>query len=387
MASWFSGEALGSKFADLRASATSLQSSVLTNLDTATTSLKNNASLDQLKSACNNVDRDVLLSKLTLQSPELLEERRRIDEEERRKEGVRDNLAEILPWETRDEEMEILVDECREVVLGLSKDEDTFRGPFLLVGGLSKIVTKGDEGAKDGDRDEGEEEEEELDDDDNLAASKSASKLSKLEPLPALLSNFDLDTHVGLIQRMLKEDPINLVDMHSRLSAGGEREKAFWKNYFFHCAYARYEAGLSIDEIWVNSSKSDDNDDEEASSRQSSAAGSNSSDFHHDGSLVSAAPSEEEVVFDDSSSSSEVLDYDGASSSSAVPPTSTTLLAHAAALETTTAATTATTKASLPTDSPDSGTSADYEFVPDLGGDDDGVMDELEAEIAAALGD
>ena len=24
----------------------------------------------------------------------------------------------------------------------------------------------------------------------------------------------------------------------------------FWHNYFFHCAYTRYEAGLSIDEIW-----------------------------------------------------------------------------------------------------------------------------------------
>jgi hypothetical protein len=24
----------------------------------------------------------------------------------------------------------------------------------------------------------------------------------------------------------------------------------FWKNYFFHCAFTRYEAGLSIDEIW-----------------------------------------------------------------------------------------------------------------------------------------
>lgn len=28
------------------------------------------------------------------------------------------------------------------------------------------------------------------------------------------------------------------------------RERVFWKNYFFHCAYTRYEAGLSIDEIW-----------------------------------------------------------------------------------------------------------------------------------------
>jgi hypothetical protein len=31
---------------------------------------------------------------------------------------------------------------------------------------------------------------------------------------------------------------------------GGPREQIFWKNYFFHCAFTRYEAGLSIDEIW-----------------------------------------------------------------------------------------------------------------------------------------
>lgn len=31
---------------------------------------------------------------------------------------------------------------------------------------------------------------------------------------------------------------------------GGARELVFWKNYFFHCAFTRYEAGLSIDEIW-----------------------------------------------------------------------------------------------------------------------------------------
>jgi hypothetical protein len=31
---------------------------------------------------------------------------------------------------------------------------------------------------------------------------------------------------------------------------GGARERVFWNNYFFHCAYTRYEAGLSIDEIW-----------------------------------------------------------------------------------------------------------------------------------------
>jgi len=36
----------------------------------------------------------------------------------------------------------------------------------------------------------------------------------------------------------------------SKNAGGGDREKTFWKNYFFHCAFTRYEAGLSIDEIW-----------------------------------------------------------------------------------------------------------------------------------------
>ena len=34
------------------------------------------------------------------------------------------------------------------------------------------------------------------------------------------------------------------------IAGGGAREKVFWHNYFFHCAFTRYEAGLSIDEIW-----------------------------------------------------------------------------------------------------------------------------------------
>jgi len=72
---------------------------------------------------------------------------------------------------------------------------------------------------------------------------------SKLDPLPPLLANFDLDAHVSLIVRSLAFDP-NLKQMHSDLSGPGARERNFWANYFFHCAYARYVAGLSIDEIW-----------------------------------------------------------------------------------------------------------------------------------------
>ena len=87
MASWFSGGALGETFNGLK---------------------------DKVQSKVNNIDPD-LIKKLTLQSDELVSERQRIDEEERRKENVRDSLAEIFPWETRDAEMEILLDECKEV--------------------------------------------------------------------------------------------------------------------------------------------------------------------------------------------------------------------------------------------------------------------------------
>ena len=41
-----------------------------------------------------------------------------------------------------------------------------------------------------------------------------------------------------------------LIFQLSCTTAGGERERTFWRNYFFHCAFTRYEAGLSIDEIW-----------------------------------------------------------------------------------------------------------------------------------------
>jgi hypothetical protein len=75
------------------------------------------------------------------------------------------------------------------------------------------------------------------------AADASSEKLSKLQPLPELLANFDLDSHVGLIQRLLEVDS-KLVDMQMRLSSGGHRELIFWKNYFFHCAYTRYEVRL-----------------------------------------------------------------------------------------------------------------------------------------------
>mmetsp|Transcript_34131 Transcript_34131/g.72723 ORF Transcript_34131/g.72723 Transcript_34131/m.72723 type:complete len:362 (+) Transcript_34131:112-1197(+) len=361
MASWFS------------AASASFSGSVLGD--------KLNGLKDQVQSKVKNIDPD-LIKKLTLQSDELVSERQRIDKEERRKETVRDSLAEILPWETRDAEMEILVDECKEVIFGLSSKDDTFIGPFVLAGGLPSGV-----GDVDGDDEEEDEEDEDLKAAKDLAAAEvSAEKLSKLQPLPTLLADFDLDTHVGLIQRLLKVDP-KLVEVHSRLSSGGQRELIFWKNYFFHCAYTRYEAGLSIDEIWSN----------EPRSSRPKAVGEESEDPD----LANTDP-DEEVVFDSASIESgsikrgdSLSEVDGTVAIDGQP-------SHAPATQASRPVGESVSTSSSPqgdTDSAkdavapsgsaiESGGGTDYEFVATVGGDgEDGSMDELEAEIAAALGD
>lgn len=344
---------------------------------------KLNGFKDTVQSKVNNIEPD-LIKKLTLQSDELVAERERIDEEERRKDAVRDILAEILPWETRDVEMEILVDECKEVILGLSARDDTFTGPFILPGGLPS----GGGGEEDGDEDEKEDEGCKATK-DMAAAEASAEKLSKLQPLPTLLADFDLDTHVGLIQRLLKVDP-TLVEMHSRLSSGGQRELVFWKNYFFHCAYTRYEAGLSIDEIWSNEPR--------AACPVAVAQEQEESDIVN-------ADVDEEVVFDSASTTTSVeLGFikNGDSTSEGDGDVVDTQPSHASAgqtsapirgsvplLSTSQRDVTPKSDAVSPSDSVvGSGGGADYEFVASSGVcGDDGSMDELEAEIAAALGD
>mmetsp|Transcript_9092 Transcript_9092/g.20550 ORF Transcript_9092/g.20550 Transcript_9092/m.20550 type:complete len:353 (-) Transcript_9092:256-1314(-) len=352
MASWFSGAALSDRLNGLKEK---VQSKV-------------------------KIDPD-LIKKLTLQSDEMVSERQHFYEEEQRKEAVRDSLAEILPWETRDAEMEILVDECREVILGLSPKNETFTGPFVLAGGLPNDEEDGDENEEDPDRKVAK---------DLAAAELSAEKLSKLQPLPTLLADFDLDTHVGLIQRLLKVDP-KLVEMHSRLSSGGQRELIFWKNYFFHCAYTRYEAGLSIDEIWSNEARA---------SHHAAVA-----EELEDGEVVNYVP-DEEVVFDSASSAASIesgSDKKGESMSKAdvgvskdaqlsnVSTTQTYIPIGGSISPPSSPQRDVTPKSdtSTPSDSVvESGGGSDYEFVANAGGDeDDGSMDELEAEIAAALGD
>lgn len=156
---------------------------------------------DKVQSALPKID-DGLIEKLTLTSPELTEERRKIENEERAKENVKNSLAGLLPWETRDPERDILVDECREAILKLSHDGNTFSGPYPMP--TTKSFSTEDDGSSDAQS-------------RNEPSKESKEKLEKLEPLPPRLQDFNLDAHVGLIERLLKEDP-NLVKMQMSLS-------------------------------------------------------------------------------------------------------------------------------------------------------------------------
>jgi BSD domain. len=158
---------------------------------------------------------DQLLKKLTLRSEELVAEHNLIDTQERRKEAVRDSLSSLLPWETRDEAREILVEECKDAILGLASKGTTFTGPFGLPEGV-KLMFVEDSGL------------EEASDESKMEADK---KLQKMGKLPPLLDEFDLDAHVGLIERLFQVDK-DLVRSHSLLLHAGKTEKIFWKNYF-----------------------------------------------------------------------------------------------------------------------------------------------------------
>lgn len=159
------------------------------------------SSVENIKTAMPKSS-DELLTALTLTTPELTAQRSAMDKEERRKEAVRDALASIFPWETELEENEVLVEECYNAIMALSTTNKTFK-----------------------------------------------EDVEPRDSFPVLLRDFDLDAHVGLIQRLIAEDN-NLKEMQSQFLCGGEKEKRFWKNYFYNCAIARETVGLSLDEIW-----------------------------------------------------------------------------------------------------------------------------------------
>lgn len=57
----------------------------------------------------------------------------------------------------------------------------------------------------------------------------------------------------------------------SVVEGGGDRELTFWRNYFFHCAFTRYEAGLSVDEIWSDQPIAAANDESSQVTERSAA--------------------------------------------------------------------------------------------------------------------
>lgn len=199
------------------------------------------------------VDKKLLFEKLSLESPELKEERIRLEAEENRKEKIYEYMSELLPWETKDEEREILVEECKEAILALSVQEKTFIAPYVLPDPKMKMFIPFEVVYEEEDKDNNfptQPDSPPTEEDLAVLRQEMQEKLHKLEPLPPLLQHFDLDAHVGLIQRLLVED-VNLKEIHACLAGAGEREYLFWHNYFFHCACIRQEIGLSIDEIWA----------------------------------------------------------------------------------------------------------------------------------------
>ncbi len=202
---------------------------------------------------------DDLVNKLTLRSADLKAEHDLIDSQETRKEMVRDCLSALLPWETRDETRDILVEDCEAAIREMAKHEHTFTGPFELPEGLSMFPSKSHEdpdpednddtdGNKNADEIANETPDKEVDEMEQKKIAKE--RLEKMGTLPSLLDEFDLDAHVGLIDRLMHIDE-ELVEMHAQLTNAGKTEKIFWKNYFFNCAFHRYDKGLSVEEIWV----------------------------------------------------------------------------------------------------------------------------------------
>ncbi|CAB9503988.1 expressed unknown protein [Seminavis robusta] len=321
------------------------------------------------------------LEKLTLSTPELDEERKRLDNEERRKEHIKDCLAGLLPWETRDPERDILVEECKDAILKLSQDGATFKGPYLMPGMKVKDVGTSD----------GESEEEKGKIVEEKPTEESLDKLATLEPLPKLLGCFDLDAHVGLIQRILTEDP-HLVEMQSKLSGGGEREYYFWKNYFFHCAFARYEAGLSIDEIWNDEDPAERKAKEEAAAKE---AATKAAAKEAEQKVAAESKAEEETItFDNHKTESKSTETPSVPSEGSPEIVSTDV----AAVEASSLPADVTTPSSAASASAAGDSSAiDFEKIAAEGiedddgfGDDDGFdveLDELEAEIARELED
>jgi len=341
-------------------------------------STKVKASVNELSTLVPEIpdnDQTKFLRNLTLNSPDMVAERSQMELEERRKELVRDHLSELLPWETSNEELGIFVEDCREGILALSGERSTFLLPFAPPEGVHLFSADGDSGDAENSGDEV----------DEALREKIKQKLIKLQPLPLLLEDFDIDAHVGLIERLLGEDTI-LAKMHSSLTGAGDKERLFWKNYFFHCAYTRYEKGLTIEEIWERKPAPPTTQQMAA---DADAANIKPSTTYADSSSSGVDDSESiELTFDIDAGSSHSTGGGGSSvDSSSLPPTPT---AVADANPSTPGL--PNLSAVSPTGGGAASASMDYEIIDvsgndDSGGseDDDAELDDLEAEIAREL--
>uniref|UniRef100_A0A6U5JGA1 Uncharacterized protein n=1 Tax=Corethron hystrix TaxID=216773 RepID=A0A6U5JGA1_9STRA len=119
----------------------------------------------------------------------------------------------MLPWETDEEEKEILCPEVREVILKFGSSRTVFEGPFRMSSGAMCIAEEADE------KQDGEEEvvfqEEEKVIDEVDAILKDTTKEKDEKEIEELYFPFDLDSHLGLIRRMMEIDE-HLVAAHSK---------------------------------------------------------------------------------------------------------------------------------------------------------------------------
>ncbi len=198
----------------------------LPSFEAASEALNKIPTLDTASEALSGISTKALnnefVSKLTLRSDELVREHELLDAQEKRKELVREYLSEILPWETKDESKEILVEQCKEAILNLSRDKASFETPFALENGQmfnpdNYTEVTFENSSDEADAEEGNDNEHNKDVGDSTIEMTPEQKLEKMLPLPLLLEHFDIDTHVGLIERLLKVDE-DLVYMHSMLS-------------------------------------------------------------------------------------------------------------------------------------------------------------------------
>ena len=124
MSSWFSSSGIGDALGQLTEQAQKAAESVKASIPVDTEKMSN------------------AIAKLTLNTDEMKAERQMFGDEATRKAQVRDMLADMLPWETKDSERDILVEECKEAILKLSSDESTFFGPYEMPGLTVKIDEK-----------------------------------------------------------------------------------------------------------------------------------------------------------------------------------------------------------------------------------------------------